>query len=421
VPDEITGTETTDGLIENIDNQGNHFNIFARNLFSDSFDGCSGILVDAPVARATDRGMELALGIRPYWVEYKACDIRNWDYEVNPISKKKELSLVVLHERVTKKKGFFLREEETQYRVLFLNEARKPAWQLWTQVKSVGSGEISYLVTEEGTFEKQEQIPFAIVGDLCDKPPLLDLAYKNIEHYQTYSDYKSIIHKTCVPMLWTAGMDGEAPKSIGGSNWWRLSEQGKMGFAEPAGNSIEKTRVCLEDIKADMALLGLAMLASDRRANADVTATEKLLDSIQETSTLQVRATQLKDALELALDFTALYLGKDEGGSIELGATWAEMVVSAQELAALSSLVDLGQLSLESFLWVLEKTGKLPPDITAEEEIVRIKGELTDETLNPPTPLNPNSSPGDIQKVTNGKQNPPNPTQAKGAAAPAAQ
>ncbi len=163
----------------------------------------------------------------------------------------------------------------------------------------------------------------------------------------------------------------------------------------------------MQNIKSEMALLGLAMLISDRRANAEITATEKMLDSIQETSELQVRATQLKDAIELGLNFTAQYLGlgADAGGSIELGATWAELIISPQELTALSGMVDLGQLSLESLLWYLEKGGKLPPDVTAYEELKRIKTEAQDTTLNPPppptiSPLNPNSSPADITRMT---------------------
>lgn len=376
VPTEIAGTETDSGLVENIDNKGNHFNIFARDLFEDSFDGCSGILVDAPTVRAADQDIQRKSGLRPYWVEYKACDIINWDYQINPVSKRKELSLVVLKECITVAAGQFLRKEQTQYRVLRLSDARTPVWELWTEKESENKTEKEYVKTLEGTFGNQTRIPFAVVGDLCDKPPLMDLTYKNIEHYQTYSDYKSIIHKTCVPMLWTAGLDGDAPDNIGGASWWKLTENGKMGFAEVSGGSIEKTRQALEDIKGEMAMLGLQMLMS-RKANGDVTATEKLLDSIQETSSLQVRATQLKDALELALSFTAQYLGKgeDEGGSIELGATWAQMVISPQELAVWSNLVDLGQMSLETFVELRQQAGQLPDDVDVEIELKRIKDE----------------------------------------------
>lgn len=404
VPVEITGNEKTPGLVENIDNKGNHFNIFARDLFEDSFDGCAGVLVDSPSTQASDLGEQKAMGLRPYWVAYDACDIINWDYEVNPVSKKLELSLVVLKECLTVKSGQFVRDDKIQYRVLMLNESRSPIWEVWTETdeRDADGKTKTYAISDNGTFGNQTKIPFAIVGDLSDKPPLMDLSYKNIEHYQTYSDYKSIIHKTCVPMLYTINIDGDAPDNIGGSSYWKLALGGSMGFAEVQGNSIDKTRTSLEDIKAEMATLGLQMLMANRRANADVTATEKLLDSIQETSSLQVRATQLKDAIELALGFTAQYLGKgeDKGGSISLGATWTQLSISADELNAWSNLVDLGQMSLETFLELRQEAGQLPDDVDVEDELKRIKDEAKEMAATAPVVS--------ALKQPNGNQPPPN-------------
>jgi hypothetical protein len=403
VPTQIAGTEEAKGLIENIDNKGNHFNVFCRDAFEDSFDGCAGILVDSPTSKASDLAQQQSLGIRPYWVKYEACCITNWAFDVNPISKRTELALVVLKECVTENQAQFVRVEKTQYRVLMLDAARKPVWELWTEKPNQDSKkakEYELLPGNKGSFGNQVSIPFAFIGDPCDRPPLMDLAFKNIEHLQTYSDYKSIIHKTCVPMLWTAGLDGKGPESIGGSSWWKLTENGTMGFAEVTGGSIEKTRQCLEDVKGEMALLGLAMLAANRRHGADVTATEKMLDSIQETSTLQVRATQLKDAIESALGFTALYMNLGEGGSIELGATWTEMVLSSDEITALSNLVDLGQMSKLSLLYILEKTGKLRPDVDAQEEMDQIDEELKKEAAIQPVI--------DATKLPNQKQDVPN-------------
>lgn len=406
VPTEIKGTETEGGLIENIDNKGTHFNVFARDLFEDSFDGCAGILVDAPSVKANDRGEQLALGIRPYFVEYDAEDIINWDYQINPISKKKELSLVVLRECQTVAAGQFLREEKTQYRVLKLTNG-VPVWELWEESQN-SKGEKEYVLTLQGVFERQDAIPFAIVGELGEKPPLMDLVYKNIEHYQTYSDYKSIIHKTCVPMLWTAGLDGERPQAIGGSSWWKLSETGKMGFAEVHGGSIDKSRQALEDIKGEMSMLGLQMLMANK-PNGDVTATEKLLDSVQETSALQVQATQLKDALENALTFLAKYLNKDDGGSITLGATWAQMTLSNEELKTWSALVSEGQMSLESFIQLRHEAGQLPEGVSVEEELQRIddEGQTQEAKLTTITPvINAKNMPNNVQKnVVNAAEN----------------
>lgn len=386
-------------LWENIDNKGTHGNVFSRDAFEKRFAGCSGILVDAPAVKANNLEDERTLGLRPYWILYQAKDITNWDYEINPVSKKLELSLVVLRECVTQKSGQFIREEKVQYRVLLLDDARKPVWQLWTE-KAGGDPKVKeYELTANGTFEKQSGIPFGVVGKLGEMPPLMDLSYKNIEHYQTYSDYKSGIHKTNRPLFYSINLDGE-PDALGSDIWFKCNEGGSIGFVEPAGNSFDSTESCLENMKKEMSMLGLAMITSDRKQNAEVTATEFAINSIQETSALQVMATQLKDTIELALGFTAQYLGQgqDKGGTINLGATWTQMFISPLELQTLSGLVDLGQMSLRSFVEIRVQAGQLPDDVDAEEELSRIKDEEEEAAKIDPV-LN-------AQGMPNGQQNP---------------
>ncbi len=381
VPNEIAGTEETPGTAENIDNKGTHINVFAHNVFRSRFEGVVAILVDSSTAKARDLGEERALGLRPYWIEYKAADIINWDYQVNEVSKKTELTLIVLRETKMIAKDRFLREEQIRYRVCFLN-GTVPSWELW--IEKTEGAKTTHVLDSSGTFEKQTEIPIAIIGDLCKKPPLMDLTYKNIEHYQTYSDYKSGLHKANRPLFYSVNLDGDAAE-IGSDIWFKCNEGGSIGFAEPAGKSFGHSRENLQDIKTEMGQLGLAMLAG-QPVKGDVTATETMLDSIQETSALQVQATELKDGLEKSLGYDAQYRGKGEGkgGSVELGCSWTQLALTTEELTAMSGLVDAGQYSLESFLWYMEKVGKLPPDIDAKEEMERIKVELKDMSLTRP-------------------------------------
>lgn len=392
-------------LWENIDNKGTHGNVFARDLFEDSFDGSAVIIVDYPQKpkEIVDKSQQQAAGLRPYWRSYDACDVINWAYRVNEVSRKMELSLIVLRESKTVATGMFLRDKETHYHVCYMNGSI-PSWQRWKRINDGGKKANDFVMESEGTFGNQKQLPIAIVGELDDAPPLMDLCYKNIEHYQTYSDYKSVLHKCNRPLFYSVNLDGD-PTALGSDIWFKCNEGGSIGFAEPAGTSIERTEICLDNIKKEIGQLGLAMLAG-KPVKGDTTATEKMLDSIQETSSLQVRATQLKDALELALQFTANYLNEKSGGSIELGCSWAQMALSAQEMTALSNLVDAGQLSLESFLWYLERTSKLPPDVDAKAEMKRIDEEMKANVGVKPV-LNAQQMPNE---TTN--QNTPAPTEA---------
>lgn len=355
-------------LWENIDNQGTHGNVFARDIFEDSFDGWACILVDSPTARVEDAEQQKLLGLRPYWAAYDAKNVINWDYQINPVNKMRELTMIVLREYITRKVGTFTRKTVEQYRVFYL--AGGVQWELWENA-SEDKNKPEYKLIEKGVVEKQDAIPVAIIGELGDKPPMMDLAYKNIEHYQAYSDYCSLKHKTAVPLFYTVNLDGE-PAAIGGDVWFKCNDGGSIGWATTDPNALPHHETGLENIKKEMGQLGLSMLAG-KPVKGDTTATEAMMDGIQETSSLQVRAVQLKDAIENALQFTANYLGEATGGSIELGATWSAMSLSPQDLQVLLTAYEAGAISLESILWTLKKTDKLPPDVTIEEEIAAIK------------------------------------------------
>jgi hypothetical protein len=96
-----------------------------------------------------------------------------------------------------------------------------------------------------------------------------------------------------------------------------------LQFAEVSGAAIGSTRESLQDIRDDISLLGLSLLA-DKDAKIEVTATEALLNNIGETAELRVLARELQDGLELSFGYLAQFLGlpKEQGGSLTLGAAW---------------------------------------------------------------------------------------------------
>ena len=318
-------------LCENIDNEGTHLDVFARQVFDEYFDGYAVIFADSPNETATDKGQEIAMGLRPYLKCYEASDVINWRYRVNPVSKATELAMIVLRECSDEVAGVFLVETVTRYRAFFF-DGFTVNWQLWREVKD-DKGDITYELEAEGVIEKVTAIPAAVVGELGDPPPLMDIALKCIEHFQTYSDYKSIIHKTCVPLPYAKGLQAdEAGKIIvSGDKMTVLDADGDLGFAEPMGKSIEAVRTSLLDIREDIALVGLQMLASENQG-VNLTATEALLDNVGETATLRVMAREMQDAIETAFGFLAQMMGmkSDQGGSVTIGTAWSKAEASVK-------------------------------------------------------------------------------------------
>jgi hypothetical protein len=383
-------------LWENIDNAGTHGDVFSQHLFMSSFEGYSAILVDAPAVSVNSREEQLALGLRPYWVQYKADDIWNWQYEINPVSKSKDLVMIVLREVTNESTGEFTSGQVVRFRVFRLDNGLV-TWALFREERK-SKDKVEYILEGEGSMPQLTMIPVAIVGQLGADPFLLDVSLKNLEHFQTYSDYKSLIHKTCVPIPVGKGMQFEEQNVvIGGSTLIQTSADGGFGFSEVEGTSLNVTRQSLQDNRDDIAMMGLSLLA-DKTARVDITATEALLNNVAETSELRMFARQLQDAIELAMGHTAEYLGlpRTAGGSVVLGTTWnasddnvgvdldllnkkADIALKLQGILPLRAILDLLAISNK------DETDALLDELRSQDAIILQEETLPpiDETLTP--------------------------------------
>jgi hypothetical protein len=368
-------------LWEDIDNAGTHGDVFCQRLFEDSFEGYSIILVDAPVMTAQSRADQKQLGLRPYWVQYKADDVWNWQWQINPVSKRKELSLIVLKEVTMESAGEFQSENVIRFRVFRLVDGLV-TWSLVREQQSSDGSQIEYVEEGAGVLPQLTQIPIAVVSELGNDPFLLDITLKNIEHFQTYSDYKTLIHKTCVPIPVGKGVElaGSEKIVVGGSTMVLTSADGGFGFAEVSGSSLEVVRQSLQDNRDDIALMGLTLLA-DKTSKVDMTATEALLNNVAETSELRMFARQLQDAIELALGHTAEYLQlpREQGGSVKLGTAWAGQKdgfkMSLDEFGKRLELVNKAQ-GILPIRWQLEFLG-----VTNEDELEEMIRQLREDDV----------------------------------------
>lgn len=392
-------------LWENIDNAGTHGDVFTRRVFENAFDGCAVILVDAPAATAASREEQLRLGLRPYWVSYTADNVWNWQFQINPISKRKELGLIVLREVTTESDGAYGSQSVTRFRV-FRFDGVLVTWQLFREEKQK-DGTSEYAVEMEGALPQLTQIPVAIVGEITADPLLLDIALKTLEHFATYSDYKALIHKTCVPIPVGKGVEVVDGQQIivGGSTMVQTSPQGGFGFAEVSGSALNLVRQSLQDNRDEIALMGLALLA-DKTAKVDLTATEALLNNIGETAELRVMARAMQDAIELALGHTAEYLGlpRIAGGSVELGTAWyTEEDSYAMTLDELGARVDIANklTGIMSNRWILKFLG-----VTNEDEMEEIIRQIAEEDAIIVSDRPPTTAPELLPAAFNGQPQP---------------
>lgn len=321
-------------LLENIDNQGNHFNVFARDAFKASFDGFSVVVVDMPLIPDGQEPQSLEeeqiLNLRPYWRLYTAANVINWRFDVDPMTKQKRLALIVLREVTQEPAGRFLSAEVTRYRVWYLLNG-VPMWELWLDQ---GTDKDPILIDGPKPLPSSDELPVALIGDPCDEPKLLVESRLEIKAYQKESSFDTIEYLS-IPTFYTKGYPEDGPKlSLGASTHIKLpadpaAECGYVQIDAAGHDSLKGTIASIKDyIKSR---LNLTVTQAVEQA-VEKTATQTAVEDKDKQARLLVWTEQLHDALETALQYTGqmIGLGPDEAGEIVLKTKWDMAAEKAQ-------------------------------------------------------------------------------------------
>lgn len=370
--------------LENVDMAGTHFDVFAKEIFENAFEGHAFVFVDMQKALPSGATLadEKAVGLRPYWVKYRVDQAVNW--RTARINGEQKIVQITFCETSSEPSGKYGEAEVTRYRVLMLVDG-VVTWELWRHDKGQSKEEDQFIIEDSGTIKGFSEIPVSVVygrkKGLCySEPPLLDLAYLNIRHWQNYSDYSNILHVAQVPILHRKGATTEQQAvEIGVGSTVDTPTEGDLKWVEIQGNGITASQKELADLEQRMAVMGLSILAD--KNTVETTATQSRQDYQERQSDLATMARSLKDCLEQALKFHAQYLGLDlkanDGGSIELGVEEMALTLTPQHLTVLLTAVQSNKLSLETFLTVLlnllEQSDLLPDDLEVKDEMLKIE------------------------------------------------
>lgn len=366
---------------ENIDNAGTHGDVFLRDLEADAMTvGHAGILIEYPKTDGLQtRADEMVL--RPYWVPIKKEDIMSWRTVV--IDGHTMLSQIVLRETTTEPVGTFSEKAVTRYRRLYRGDDMI-GWQL-LEINE----ERKVVVVDEGFYPTLSQIPFVEVPTsgrrslLCSDPPLLDVGYLNIAHYQTWSDYAYSIHKAGVPIFVTSGMDmtdehGNPIEIVLGPNTGVNipDPTGSATYVSHDGKSLGATKQALDDLKSDIGTLGLAMLSPQKRMAE--TAEAKRIDKAASDSALAVTARGIEDAVEQALDIHAEYMRLPDGGSIVINRDFQGAIMAPEVMRAYAELGYTLGLPIDVILRELQTGGRIAADVDLDELAARMAEVMAD-------------------------------------------
>jgi hypothetical protein len=350
--------------LEDVDREGRNLAAFAADLCTDALAyGLCGILVDAPPGEGLRTvADEQAAGIRPYFVHVTHDMILGWRTERRGGAT--VLSQLRLMESVEEPDGAFGTKCVQQVRVL---EPRK--WATYRKVKGATGAE-SWDLHERGT-TSIDVIPFAPVygyrkGFLQGVPPMLDLAYLNVEHWQSKSDQQNILHTARVPILFAKDMEGDDLHVGAGAIVKATSATADLRFVEHSGSSIEAGRQSLLDLEDQMRQIGAELLVIKPGNTTEVQTRQ---DNEPAMCDLQRIMQALEDALDLALSFMARFVGEPTGGTVAIYSDFGVATLQEASAQLLASMQEAGSLSHATLLNELKRRGVLSADVDVGKEV----------------------------------------------------
>ena len=196
-------------------------------------------------------------------------------------------------------------------------------------------------------------------GPMTATPPLLDLAWLNLAHWQSSADQRHILHVARVPILFGRDLRvGEGGLEIG-PNRMVLGEGGgaDLRFVEHSGAAINAGRQDLIDLEERMARMGAELLAP---RHGQMTATERALEADRHDSALQAMVRDLEGALVQTLGLMADWAGLPRAGiAVDVFDDFGEGAGARADLTTLLALDQRGAIDRGTLTAELRRRGVL--------------------------------------------------------------
>lgn len=339
--------------LEDVDLSGTPFPVWAKRWASHATaDGHVAIHIDFPtVTGVRNRADERALNVRPYWRGVRKDQLINIQWEM--VNGQPMIVLAVLAETVTRRSGRFGEVMVDRLRVLepgMFEVFEKNDADEWISVEA-GVTSLPY-VPLVPLYATQPVDHYETV------PPLLNLAWENINHWQLSTNRRWTLEVAGVPLPWFKGVQDQERIVWGPMRAMIFKgENAEAGMLEIEGKSLSEVRQEKLDCEGRMAALGLSMLVRETRAAE--TAEAKKLDRSEGDSALATAAAGIEAGLNEALRIHADYLGIEEPGRITINRDFIGSTISPQMVSTLMQAVTLDLYPYESFLMALEQ-GELP-------------------------------------------------------------
>jgi len=355
---------------------------YARRILMCSLTyGQSHILVDYPApSGARSLAEERAQDRRPYWIEVDPTNLYGWrlDRETNygnlvqaRIAEKAVLPSGQFGEKVFDQIRVI---EPGRYRVFRKKEQIEEMYDV-SDNSSVGEFEVAttqkdYAQVESGSFSLGE-IPLVTIysgktDNLVSKPPLLDIAYLNLAHFQRQADLIHSLHVASQPMLVMEGYDDQTKDLAISVNYAMATQPGnKVYYVEPASSAFDAQSAEIKELQMQMATLGISTLSQQKFVAESADA--RRLDRVDTNSMLAMVSMELEQKLQKAFNLSADYVGI-EAPEVKISRDFDIERLIGQDITALTSLFDQQVIDRDEFRDILVQGEVLPTANEAKSE-----------------------------------------------------
>jgi hypothetical protein len=392
-------------LSRDIDCQGNSLHTFGRRAFRDGIiDGFVGIMVEhTPLAEGATLADEIKSGARPYLMSIPAQRILAAYTTV--VGGQKIFTHVRIAEEAVQRKGFterrFKRVRVYDVRAFEGQPPGSPAachWELWQQGDIDKPSDATWRVIDSGILRiapnvAWDRVPLFIwyagkfIDDAHVKPPFLDLAHKNIQHFRVESDYDNVERQTCYPML------SVRPPSEGGFSSLNVLNPGSdeagerdsfqpgpdailvgdFFYCQPEMNVFTSLQQRLDNLVSEMK--GMALDPVSTKRPGDATATEKSIEASQAKSHLHEWAISFNATITDALRAAIYWMGEVDAEVECVINTDFKVAMTDTAGSTLIQLYMAGIIGRETVWEESKRKGVLGPTFDPEQEAQRIADE----------------------------------------------
>jgi len=357
-----------------VDGCGSDLDEYARRILMCSLTyGQSHILVDYPApSGALSLAEERQQNRRPYWIEVDPNNLYGW--RLDRESNYGNLIQARIAEKAVLPDGDFGEKVYDQMRVI--EPGRYRVFRKKEQIEEMydvsdnsvtgnfemGSADKDYKQVESGNFSLGE-IPLVTVysgktENLVSKPPLLDIAYLNIAHFQRQADLIHSLHVASQPMLVMEGYDDQTKDLAISVNYAMATQPGnKVYYVEPASSAFDAQSAEIKELQMQMATLGISTLSQQKFVAESADA--RRLDRVDTNSMLAMVSMELEQKLQKCFNLSAEYVGI-EPPEVKISRDFDIERLIGQDITALTSLFDQQVIDREEFRDILVQGEVLP-------------------------------------------------------------